>query len=225
MSEDLTAARQFELWAGSLMGAYVPAPTTPIAAVFPPSSRASRIATQAMAAADAAFEAELLDELGRGEGDVCLFGDVLLADLIRLGAALNQAGHAGRVYAYDLFNDADGDLRSSELRAWIPGQPRVELIPGWYAESFEKAASQRIGAVSFARLRFSHAEPCRDCLDFLTERLVDGAVVKIERIGFDLQVGALSALAAWISSLDGRRRFEFLGLGQGHALYLRVHHG
>ncbi len=223
MTED-AHARQFELWAGAVFGAFVPTPNARYVSTFSDQSAPGRLLDRAMAEAGRLFETDLLIDAANREGDVILAGNISVDCLGHFGGILREQGHAGRLYGFDLYNDVDGETRRTDVERRVAAEPQWETSAGWYAESFEKTPAQRIGAVSYARLRLIHAEPMRDVLEFLADRVIDGMTLQIDHFGFDLERGAALSLRNWIADNASRYAFQFLALNDTSTLYLRLRH-
>ena len=84
------------------------------------------------------------------------------------------------------------------------------MIKGWFSESFKRPEIQGIDKICYARIDSDLYQPAVECLDFLRDRLVDGAIL-----------GESKALSEWLptSGLE----LEFLAYNGIVHLYLRVH--
>ena len=100
-------------------------------------------------------------------------------------------------------------------------RPNISLIKGWFSESFKRPEIQGIDKICYARIDSDLYQPAVECLDFLRDRLVDGAILVFDDWSWGLEKGESKALSEWLptSGLE----LEFLAYNGIVHLYLRVH--
>jgi hypothetical protein len=79
------------------------------------------------------------------------------------------------------------------------------LVKGWFSETLPKTDVPRI---AFARIDPDHYEPTLEVLNYLTDRLVDGAFVTFDDWTHDKNVGETRAFFEWYPSVRGRLQFH-----------------
>ena len=81
----------------------------------------------------------------------------------------------------------------------------LTLIKGWFSESLPEHDVEKI---AFARIDPDHYEPTLQVLNYLTERLVDGAYVTFDDWTHDKNIGETRAFFEWYPTVSDRLRFE-----------------
>lgn len=117
------------------------------------------------------------------------------------------------MYAAD-FESVSRTLRTSE-RGWIT------LKKGWFSETLQQPDVMSIKQIAFARIDCDLYAPTVECLEFLTTRLVPGAVLVFDDWTFDPEKGETRAALEWLAGNPGIS-LEFLHTNALHHLYFRV---
>src|SRR2546423_4002225 len=141
------------------------------------------------------------------------------------------------VWGFDSFEGLP-ELTSADLDCWHAGQyaanyeavrallnadqrPWVHLIKGWFKDTLRSPEAQNLGPVAYARVDCDLYEPAVECLQFLSTRLVDGAILVFDDWTYDLAKGETRAFSEWIESVP-ELKFAFLEANHIGSFYLRV---
>ena len=110
------------------------------------------------------------------------------------------------------------DLVASRLDC--ANRPNVHLIKGWFCDSLPTKEAQAIGNIAYARVDGDLYESAVDCLQFLTGRLSDGAILVFDDWTFHTEKGETRAFFEWAP--ESGYIFEpigFIGIG---SFYFRI---
>jgi len=102
-------------------------------------------------------------------------------------------------------------------------RPRIRLVEGFFRESLKTLEAQSLGPVCFARIDCDIYEPTVDCLNFLSTRLSNGAILVFDDWTYSPEVGETRAFFEWVKATP-HLGFDYLGQGVWSHLYLRVRH-
>ena len=105
-------------------------------------------------------------------------------------------------------------LLTSE-RSWI------KLKKGWFKDTIALPDVQDIAQVAYARIDCDLYQGTVECLQFLSARLVDGAILVFDDWTYDPEKGETKAYCEW-SAAHPEFSFEFLTFNSIGHLYLRV---
>lgn len=103
----------------------------------------------------------------------------------------------------------------------LPLNPRLQLIEGFFAESLKGRDANLIKEICFARIDCDIYEPTLQCLNYLGDRLVDGAILVFDDWSHSIEFGEGKAFYEWYTG-QNLLEFEFLCLGVWDHLYLKV---
>lgn len=141
------------------------------------------------------------------------------------------------IWGFDSFEGLP-DTTEHDLECWSEGQysadyegvkkrlkceqrPYIHLVKGWFSESFKQPEVQSIEQIAFARVDCDLYEPAVECLEYLENRLVDGAILVFDDWTWNLDKGETKAFREWVEKGCGLQ-FEFLCYNCNGHLYLRV---
>jgi Macrocin-O-methyltransferase (TylF) len=110
-----------------------------------------------------------------------------------------------------------------EKKLGITYRRRVRLVEGYFSESLRGPEAAALGEVAFARIDCDIYQPTVECLEFLSTRLANEAVLVFDDWSHNIDHGEARAFAEWIPTVP-HLRFEFLALGVWDHLYVRVLH-
>jgi hypothetical protein len=170
-------------------------------------------------------------------GDIVEFGVFEGGWLERLWTSCERIGLKKQIIGFDSFEGLP-EPTDHDYDGWAKGQfatsfekvhkllrcderDNITLVKGWFADSFQRPEVQAIDKICYARIDSDLYQPAVECLDFLTDRLVDGAVLVFDDWSWHLNKGEAKALYEWLPSC--RLELEFLAYNSIVHLYLRVH--
>jgi hypothetical protein len=102
-------------------------------------------------------------------------------------------------------------------------RPRIKLVEGYFSDSLKQPEAAALGPVAYARIDCDLYEATKDCLEFLTPRLVDGAIIVLDDWSHNIVHSQGRAFAEWVRTVP-QFRFEFLCVGVWCHFYMRVWH-
>lgn len=123
----------------------------------------------------------------------------------------------------DLIGFSGGDFQAdfSKVYNFLECDKRkITLVKGWFCDSLKTEFAQSIQEICHARIDCDLYEGAKDCLAYLTDRLVDGAVLVFDDWSHVMNVGESRAFLEWAPTSG--LKFEFLALNGWVHLYLRV---
>ena len=188
---------------------------------------------------EAVYAEDLLLDLKQKniEGDIVEFGVFEGGWIERLWQSCNRIGLNKKIIGFDSFEGLP-EPSENDYPGWERGQfsttyekvcnllktharPNISLIKGRFSESFKRPEIQGIDKICYARIDSDLYQPAVECLDFLRDRLVDGAILVFDDWSWGLEKGESKALSEWLptSGLE----LEFLAYNGIVHLYLRVH--
>jgi hypothetical protein len=172
-------------------------------------------------------------------GDVVEFGiyhGYMLEKLIEKTEELKMSRN---IYGFDSFEGLSEPSVEHDYENWKKGQyaagydqvaaylklkdrPNLKLIKGWLNETLQSPEAQAIKKIAYARIDVDIYEPTKDCLDYLSSRLADGAILVFDDWCYTSTKGETKAFIDWVKTVPN---LEFEWLGQCNwRFYLRVHH-
>ena len=95
----------------------------------------------------------------------------------------------------------------------------ITLVKGWFSETLPV---QDVPRIAYARIDPDHYEPTLEVLNYLTERLVDGAFVTFDDWTHDKNVGETRAFFEWYPTVRARLRFEHIASVGHSSCHFRV---
>jgi len=143
------------------------------------------------------------------------------------------------IYGFDSFEGLSTPSRQHDLSCWHAGQyaanfdevvkylhadtrQDVHLIKGWFKDSLQQEQALSIKEVAYARIDCDLYQPTVECLEYLTTRLVDRAVLVFDDWTYDLNKGETKAFVEW-SGRNPQFKFDFIFYGVMGHFYMRVH--
>jgi len=221
------------------LNSHLLAPRTLFVSTFTPATRWGRHIAQAMYEAEMMYARDLLhNNIAAGvTGAIVEFGVFEGRWLKTLIEAALESGSHPEVWGFDSFEGLP-ELTSADLDCWHAGQyaanyetvraflnaderPWVRLIKGWFKDTLPDAKAQSMGPVAYARIDCDLYQPAVESLEFLSTRLVDGAILVFDDWTYDLEKGETRAFSEWIERTP-HLRFEFLEANGTGSFYLRV---
>lgn len=144
------------------------------------------------------------------------------------------------IYGFDSFKGLSAPSPTHDISFWKEGmyaasveevranvhalsRPRIKLVEGFFSESLKSIEATSLGDIAFARIDCDIYEPAKQCLEYLSNRLVHGSLLVFDDWTHDYEVGEGRAFAEWISTVP-HLEFKFLFLGPWDHLHLRVLH-
>jgi len=148
------------------------------------------------------------------------------------------------VYGFDSFEGLPETSQTNDLDCFEKGQfaaefdevksllevdrkKNVQLLRGWFDETLAKADVQRdpgLEKIAFARIDCDIYDSAVTCLQFIQNRLADGAFLIFDDWSHKPDLGETKAFFEFCDRVGDRLKFEHLAsLGLG-ALHLRVRH-
>ncbi len=233
---------RYEQWFATVFGMAGVAPNTFPATSWRPDDPWGARINHAMVETEVAYAEALLKELEIRPvpGAIVEFGVFRGEWLLRLIEACERSGIRRQVVGFDSFEGLPAPSVEHDLDCWTEGdyaasvekvarrlnvaqRPNVLLVKGWFDDTLRSAAAQAIGEIAFARVDCDLYEPSVACLDYLTGRLSDGAILVFDDWTFNLAKGETYAFVEWVARVP-RYRLEFLGFNSIGHLYVRVWH-
>jgi hypothetical protein len=131
------------------------------------------------------------------------------------------------VYGFDSFEGLPEPDAKNDGDAWKKGQyahsleyvqevlsfeerKHLHLLKGWFSDSFKTAEAREIGEICFAKVDCDLYGPAVECLDFITGRLCDGAILMFDDWPYLATLGETKAFMEWVPRVP-QYRFEFIG--------------
>lgn len=229
----------FDTWFCSSIRNAPVSPKLPLASSWNWDSRYGLIVKAAMDEAEALYAEDLLSELKEKNvpGDIVEFGVFEGGWIERLWTSCDRIGLDKRIIGFDSFEGLPSPS-SNDYEGWQKGQfatsfekvqkllrcderMNISLVKGWFSDSFKKPEIQAIEQICFARIDSDLYQPAVECLEFLKDRLVDGAILVFDDWSWHLTKGEAKALYEWLPTSG--MELEFLAYNSIVHLYLRVH--
>jgi Macrocin-O-methyltransferase (TylF) len=187
------------------------------------------------------FEESLIEELHTKsiEGAIVEFGVYQGYMLGRLIEKAESLGMRNSFYGFDSFEGLSEPSKDYDYGEWEKGQyaaaydlvaknlrlserPFLKLIKGWVDDSLVTPEAQAIKQVSYARIDVDIYDPTVTCLNYLSNRLVDGAILAFDDWAYTSEKGESKAFIDWSHTVP-HLQFEWLGQCSSR-FYLRVLH-
>jgi hypothetical protein len=236
-----TRSLDYHAWARSVFGRDVVQPGVTLASDLAPESYWGTRMHSAMVAVECEFAESLLAEIKDRAipGDLVEFGIYQgwwINWFYERSEALGLTDR--RVIGYDSFQGLSEPSREHDSTFWRAGmysaslkeveervqarrRPRIRLIEGWFSDSLKTQVARGVEKIAYARIDCDIYEPARQCLEYLSNRLSDGAVLVFDDWPHAIDQGEGLAFAQWAPTVPWLR-FEYLFFGTYGHLYLRV---
>lgn len=186
------------------------------------------------------FAGHLMEQLDADgiAGDVVEFGCYGGTWLEILAQIIEKRENGRLLWGFDSFEGLPEPDAEKDGGIWQAGQyamgleqvainlraadrPFLRLVQGWFNESLVREPATAITKIAYARIDGDLYASAVDCLNFLTDRLADGAILVFDDWQFSVNHGEVLAFREWTAAhpiFD----FEFLGMNMWAHLYLRV---
>lgn len=235
---DAWQARYEDWLARAIPGAPPPPPPGQTITAFDQASASGRaVDNREVMVWEYAWGRTLLAGLAEVPGAIVEFGVFQGRWLEFLESTRRELGQPREIWGFDSFQGLPAPDPDRDLGCWSRGQyaadlptvaerlkvaerPHIRLVPGWFSESLRRPEVRAIKAVAFARIDCDLHQSAAEALDFLTGRLVDGAILVFDDWPSDLDRGETRAFAEWLPRSG--LRFEFLSQNSLGHLYLRA---
>jgi hypothetical protein len=234
----------YQDWAVGVLGRGLPATLhdTKLHAWCPPESPWHQKFYDALNAVEQDYAASLVSDLAARNvpGHFAEFGVFQGAWINLLHEMTERIGFKRQIWGFDSFQGLSAPDPRFDSDFWREGmysasladvservrareRRRIELVEGFFSESLRGAKAQSLKQICYARIDCDLYEPAAQCLNYLANRLSDGAILVFDDWTHDTTVGEGRAFAEWIPTAP-HLRFEVIFLGPWDHLYLRVHH-
>ncbi len=117
-----------------------------------------------------------------------------------------QAGADQVTFKSGQFRCTRGEAEARIL-ADVYGTEEIELVQGWFSETLPQY-KDIIKDIAFCRIDCDLFSSTRDCLEFLTGRLVNGAVLYFDDWTYDISTGETRAFFEFAESVENLYTFE-----------------
>jgi hypothetical protein len=131
------------------------------------------------------------------------------------------------VYGFDSFEGLPEPDAKNDGEAWQKGQyaysldyvqevlklaerKHLHLLKGWFSDSFKTPEAEEIKEICFTKIDCDLYGPAVECLDFITGRLSDGAILMFDDWPYLATLGETKAFMEWVPRVP-QYRFEFIG--------------
>jgi len=235
------ASAAYERWFLATFGTYGTAPNTHPATSWHPGTRWGGRMLEAMSKPEGEYAESLLAEIAEKNipGAIVEFG-VFDGDWMeRLITSCETIGLQREVWGFDSFEGLPPPSPTEDLDCWAEGdfaaslesvaerlgtayRPHVKLVKGWFSDTLPTAAVQGITQIAYARIDCDLYGPSVECLDYLTTRLSDQAILVLDDWTYNLAKGETMSFMQW-AERNQQFRFEFLCFNSVGHFYVRVH--
>ncbi len=184
---------------------------------------------------------DLLDGLDSAsiEGALVEFGVAQGGWLSPMLDHMERTGRKRSVFGFDSFEGLSEPNSTYDYPFWYKGEfafsleaaaaylkaserPHLQLVKGWVNDTLKQPVATSISKIAFAKIDVDIYEPSVDCLEYLRDKLVDGAILFFDDWCYDVNIGETKAFYDWCQTVP-QYRFEFIGFINWR-LFLRVHH-
>ncbi|SFW26843.1 Macrocin-O-methyltransferase (TylF) [Nitrosovibrio sp. Nv17] len=172
---------------------------------------------------------DLLDTLDKEEvqGAVVEFGVASGSWLADILDHMDRNNIYRETHGFDSFEGLPEPDRKNDGDGWEKGQysyslelvretlrhserKHLHLHKGWFSNSFRTPEARNIGNIAFAKVDCDLYAPAVECLDFITGRLSDGAILMFDDWPYVATLGETKAFMEWVPRVP-QYRFEFIG--------------
>lgn len=234
--------QSYEDWFESVFKQRVPVPGARLAASWDENSYWGRKVHSALVEVECEYVRMLLGEVQQKEieGDIAEFGIFQGWWINYFWRETEKIGLRRRIYGFDSFEGLSKPDAERDGACWKEGmyacsleqvtknveaheRPRIKLVKGFFERSLREPDALLAEEFCFARIDCDLYEPARDCLNYLTTRLADGAILVFDDWPHMLGIGEQLAFSEWVPRVP-KLEFEFLFYNTIGHFYLRVHH-
>jgi hypothetical protein len=219
----------YNLWAERVFGAPFPRPNYALGSSFDFGTKYGSQLERSTYPTILQFSLDLFDMLVDSdiEGSIIEFGVFNGYWLDKLLSHMAQRSSFRPVLGFDSFQGLPKPSVSHDFSGWQEGmyrasfdtvveslkvdeRPHLTLVPGWFSDTLHRQPASTIKNIAYARVDCDLYEPTVEVLQYLTDRLVDGAILFFDDWTYFLDKGETKAFAEW-SQEQSRYRFEILG--------------
>lgn len=231
----------YERWFSSVFGVHVPVPGALIATSWSGHDKWGNRAHYALMDIEFDYARELLQEISQRsiEGAIVEFGIYDGWWLEKLYELSQSVGLERDIYGFDSFEGLpepsllyDGtfwkkgmyhaDYEEVKRRLRIAERKRIHLVKGWFKDTLVSDEAKTISKISYARIDCDLYESAVECLNYLSSRLSNGAILIFDDWPHRITGGEGKAFAEWLLTVPNLA-FEFIFYNTWGHLYLRVH--
>lgn len=208
-----------------------------LATSFTHNDPCGEIIKKAMRDAEVQFAKTLLKQIKENnvEGDIVEFGVYTGSWLNDLNNICKNINLNKKIYGFDSFQGLPS-LSQYDFPVWEVGQfnanyddvykfldcgnnKNIKLVKGWFRDTFP-LLKEEISKICYARIDCDLYEPAKECLEFLTGKLVDGSILVFDDWMWLFTHGEPKAFFEWLPTCG--YKFEFLAYNGYLQLYLKV---
>jgi hypothetical protein len=232
---------EYERWFTSVFGVQVPVPGASIGTSWSEHGKWGTRAHSALYEIEFDYVKELLEEIRERsiEGSIVEFGVYQGAWIEKLYQLSENISLKRDIYGFDSFEGLpvpsvlhDGsfwqkgmysaDYSDVDHRLRVTERKRIHLIKGWFKDTLMSDEAKAISKISYARIDCDLYESAAECLNYLSRRLSDGAILVFDDWPHEITHGEGKAFVEWLPTVPNLS-FEFLFYNTWH-FYLRVRH-
>jgi len=232
----------YDDWFESVFRVRVPVPVARIACSWTEDTPWGHKAHNALLSVELEYVHTLLQEIKEKniEGEIVEFGIFQGWWINFFWQETERMGLQRRIYGFDSFEGLSEPDPKRDGTYWKRGQyacgweqvsknvqarqrPRIRLVRGFFEKSLLGPDAQLVEKFSYVRIDSDLYEPARDCLNYLSNRLADGAILVFDDWPHLLGYGEQLAFEEWLVRVP-HLEFEFLFYNTIGHFYLRVHH-
>jgi Macrocin-O-methyltransferase (TylF) len=241
--ELISGPRRSELWMGSVFKQFVASPNTYLASTFETGTPMGDAIAQTMREVEVEFETGLVSDLVEKKvpGVAIEFGTSTGQWINRIWEISQKVGFQETIFGLDSFeglpepseNDPGGYWKKGDyadslerVREYTSADSReqIKLVKGWFSDSLATTQMQAVKSVAYARVDGDLYSSAVDCLNWLTGRISDGAVLYFDEWTFDMETGETRAFVEWVQRNPDRYKFTHLATNHTNHIYFRVNH-
>lgn len=98
----------------------------------------------------------------------------------------------------------------------------IHLVKGLFCETLKNIDIEKLKKFVFIRIDCDLYEAAKDCLSFISHRIVDNAILVFDDWSYTSRAGETRAFFEWIPTVP-HLKFEYLAFPMAQHLYIRVH--
>lgn len=218
--------------------ALLPKPQSELVSTFSVSTRFGQIINLAMMGAEREYCGHLLAELDRNniEGDIVEFGVFDGGWLETIANFCEKLNSPRKLYGFDSFEGLP-EGTEHDLNCWEKGQfaadyevvcarlktkerPWINLRKGWFSDTLPK--EHGLDRIAYARIDCDLYSAAVECLEFLSARLVHGAILVFDDWTYNEDKGETKACYEWLVR-NPKVSLEFLAANSIGHFYFKTH--
>ncbi len=238
--DDINQHAYYEDWFNAVFNTKLRTPNTWPFTTFVPGTPWCDKVVYGMQDGEFLFAEHLIEQLDADGivGDVVEFGCYGGTWLNVLAEIVEKRENGRGVWGFDSFEGLPTPDAEKDGNIWQAGQyamsqeevviklraadrPFLRLVKGWFSDSLAMEPATSIRQIAYARIDGDLYSSAVDCLAYLTDRLVDGAILVFDDWQFTMNHGEVLAFREWIAA-HPICEFEFLGMNMWAHLYLKV---